>query len=287
VSVGPTGEVWIGADNGVLQRAVGGSWTLHLEPTFASYIGVWARAADDVWAVGEFPGPQSFQGVIQHWNGSAWTDESSGAPGSSYLWSVWGSGPSDVWVAGNVIAGPGLAGTVFHYDGSSWSTSLTDPNVQQFSTVWGSGPRDVWTGGRGGIHHYDGTAWTAVTASAGNYSVYGRVWGTAPDDVWASASNDGDPTATLLHYDGTAWSQASPPAGLVAQNGWQPSASDLWLVGGDSMAVHGLAYHYDGTAWSAASFGGAAPEELVSVSGSTGGAGGVWAIGAKSVLELQ
>ncbi len=66
---------------------------------------VWANSGSDVFAVG-------FAGTILHYDGSAWSEMSSGT--TRRLYGMWGSSGSDVFAVGE-------AGTILHYDGSAWS----------------------------------------------------------------------------------------------------------------------------------------------------------------------
>ncbi len=294
VTVTGPDDVWIAADNGVVHLSAGGT-TLALSSensSFASFYGIWADSPADVYAVGEYAGESTFIGVIQHWDGTTWTDESAQVPMSNYFYAAWGSGPSDVWAVGNIISGNALAASVFHYDGSGWKSSLVETSMQDFSGVWGSGPTDVWAAGFGGLFHFDGTSWKQVTPTNTNLSIFGRIWGSGSSDAWTTGSELGDTTEALFHWNGSAWSVGyTPPASLGIANVWEASPDDVWTVGAITETdagfntVTGTTLHFDGTAWSTVPSG-TTKSQLNAIGGH--GAGNVWAVGDQgTILHLQ
>ena len=98
--------------------------------------GVWASAANSVWAVGD-------SGTIRYYNGTAWSGQSGGVAGSD-LKGITGTAAGDVWACG-------ANGALTHYDGAVWT-----PDPQDFtnhlnavdslsaSAVWQVG--DAYTG---------------------------------------------------------------------------------------------------------------------------------------------
>ena len=94
VVTGP-GEAFAGGDDVLLERS-GGAWSVvdlgnELTARF-TVRGLWARAADDVHAVGweTVPG-QPREPIVLHFDGTAWTVEQPGASLSGLLNGVWGS----------------------------------------------------------------------------------------------------------------------------------------------------------------------------------------------------
>jgi hypothetical protein len=99
------------------------------EPVGRALLGIWGSGPRDVFAVGN-------RGTILHYDGSAWSAQTSGTV--EELHGVWGSGPGDVFAVGS--------GTMLHYDGTAWreQTLGIRPDL---SAVWGSGPTNLYAVG--------------------------------------------------------------------------------------------------------------------------------------------
>ena len=188
-----------------------------------------ADSASDAWAVGSYV--NNTTGVrdtlIMHWNGTAWSRAASPSPGTRF----------------NVLNGVSAAGT-------------RNAGAVGFYRNQAAGALPL-------ILHWNGTAWTQVTAPAsgmpqtelnGVSTVSGR-------DAWA-AGFAGKPAAgqfgtLLLHWNGTAWSQVSSPSPGPASNVLNgvsaDSATDAWAVGYyiSKSVRYALILHWNGTAWSA------------------------------------
>lgn len=93
-------------------------------PASSQLRSVYARRANDVWAVG-FERPASDQQVnlVMHFDGVAWTRVTVPSTGFTGLNSVFASGASDVWAVGTgespqpPFAGP----AALHFDGTQWT----------------------------------------------------------------------------------------------------------------------------------------------------------------------
>ncbi len=60
--------------------------------------------------------------------------------------------------------------------------------------IWGSSYKDIYVvGGSGGIIHYDGTAWTAITSPTTNN--LSGIWGACANDIFAVGDQ-----GTILHF---------------------------------------------------------------------------------------
>jgi hypothetical protein len=85
--------------------------------------GIEARAADDVWAVGQQWSEGGWRPVIEHWDGKAWSIVPSPSMEAT-LAGVSAVSADDVWAAGQTPApgasSPGLV--LLHWDGASWTT---------------------------------------------------------------------------------------------------------------------------------------------------------------------
>jgi hypothetical protein len=240
------------------------------QPGVIDLNGVWGSGPDDVWAVGA-------GGVIDHWNGSAWSIVDSAT--TQGLVGVWGSGPDDVWAVGT-------GGVIDHWNGTVWSPSATASGVgtSNLLGVWGSGPDDVWAVGQGSlILHWAGTVWSVARDAVGLAVLVG-VWGSGPSDVWAvGADAFGDPL--VLRWDGAAWSTdtAASKLGLLEfDQVWGSGPNDVWAVGMGNGVCFGCSQvivHWNGTAWSTAT------PKTYDLHGIWGrGANDVWAVGEEGTI---
>jgi hypothetical protein len=214
-----------------------------------------AVSGGDVWAVGETYDGAHFHPLLEHWNGSAWSVDTSLAaiPGDAQLAGVTALSSGDVWAVGS--KGSPNAGTlVVHWNGSSW-TQATAPDVGDTSvltSVSGTGGGNVWavgyqtTGAQTSplAERWDGSDWSVVpspgAAEANIMSILLSVDARTPNDVWASGFyNTGAITKTLvLHYDGSAWAlDPTPNVSDFDSNDLDaivsPSAGQVWAVGNE------------------------------------------------------
>lgn len=217
--------------------------------------GVWGSGPEDVYVVGGFPG----QGIVHHFDGSAWTEVS--IPEVPLLVWVFGFGPDDVWTVGE-------GGGVLHFSGGSWE-QVDVGTTEDLWGVWGSGPQDLWMVG-GDVNtgdplliHYDGTDFTPVALDAaqndrGAHSVF-KVFGI---DGRTFAVGQG---GLMIEWDGTAWNQLA--AGADADQDfvslWGTSTDDLIAVGGRSGARVAT---FAGDSWSTTAHTGVPGLNAVSVS---------------------
>lgn len=210
---------------------------------------VWGSSPNDVWIVGY--GATTLKGTMLHWNGTAWSPDTSGP--RPPMFAVRGSGPSDLWAMGDW-------GTILHRSGSTWST-VSSGTESTFNGIWGSGSSDVWAiEFPSTMRHWDGIRWSTDIKTDGHLTA---VWGTGPQDVWAVG------TKTTIHWDGSVWSTTGNE-GSVLLGIWGSGANDVWAVGGAGAIVH-----WDGSRWLA--FPGATSMALNGVWGT--GPSDVWAVG--------
>lgn len=175
-------DVWMVGNGGRALRGNGETFaetpTGHDRPLW----GVWAAAADDVWAVG---GEARDDGtpdepVLQRWDGESWTrlDLPPLDRDIRALFKVWGTGPD------NVIA-VGARGVIIRWDGTEWSQEPSGTAADLIS-LWGRSPDDILVvGGRsnGELVRWDGASWTAEkTILAG----LNGVWMDAAGDAWVA-----------------------------------------------------------------------------------------------------
>jgi hypothetical protein len=203
-------------------------------------------------------------GFVQHWDGAAWTTRLGPVATDNY-YAIAAAG-SDVWVGGQFITGSGEFRTrIKRWDGSAWST-VPSPNpttgADVFNIVEGLAavsPTDVWAVGSYSsdadpttplILHWNGSAWSSVTAPAGIEGRLNAVAANGPNDVWAVGESF-DGTSLALHYDGLGWTRAtsdSPHPDRNALVSVARSPDDVWAaVGyGQDFPLAPLALGWDG-----------------------------------------
>jgi hypothetical protein len=244
--------LFAGGDQGTLAQFDGTSWSQY--QTGSDWAGIWARAADDAYAVGG----NGAQDMVEHWDGSAWTEQAQ--PGLLGLAAVGGDATDSyaggaglvqddagtwnslfgttmnpvesinaIWVApdGTVFFGGG--GLASYANGTS-TTMLTD---NKWYGLWGLSSQDVYAAGEGGqVRHYDGTSWS--TPMATNVTVTLRaIWGTSDDDVFAAGDSN-----TIVHLHAGLWSVVPPPAGSAADyDALAGAGSTIYVLGKNAAAA--------------------------------------------------
>ena len=112
--------------------------------------------------------------------------------------------------------------------------------------LWASSGRDVWAIGDAGIAHWDGVAWSKITAPT--MEPLGDIWGSSATDIWIVGGNPVVGDQVILHFDGSHWTTLpmAPIGGpLVGVSG--TSQHDVWAVGSSSTLLH-----FDGNTWARA-----------------------------------
>jgi hypothetical protein len=126
-----------------------------------------------------------------------------------------------VWAvdADNVFA-VGDNGTILQrINGTDW-TPMPSGTTVNLRSVWGSSPTDVWAGGAGTILHYNGIAWSSLSATNGNVD---SIWGSGANNVWFVA------TSTMLRWNGSSFTSFALGGTLLSVSGTGPS--DVWTTG--------------------------------------------------------
>ncbi|GAB4564394.1 MAG: hypothetical protein Tsb0020_14500 [Haliangiales bacterium] len=219
----------------------GPAWTQAFDASETGWLlNVWGPAPDNLYAVGG----SLEEGLIMHYDGSAWSELDLGADVDVPLlnW-TYGFGPDDITVVG-------ATGTVLHWDGATWEQQPT-PTDQNLWGVWGASSDDMWAVGGAGreagqatILHYDGETWTKEDVPAlqrANVYAFFKVWGTGADNVYIVGQR-----GVVLHYDGETWTEefAGVSGDLISL--WGSGPDHIVAVGGRNVA---LASVWDGTEW--------------------------------------
>jgi hypothetical protein len=180
-----------------------GTWTTPGEALEAALLSVSGTSAQDIWVVGAAPGPAA-EGLVAHWDGSAWTRVATGQRAD--LWWVHALASDRVFIAGanaTILIGDGRTFTRQRVPGRGADTVFG---------VWAAAPDDAWAvGGRAGragfLWHFDGATWREVPLpddtpldARGELPALFKVWGRAADDVYAVGGN-----GLMLHFDGRTW----------------------------------------------------------------------------------
>ena len=184
----------------VTEQWNGSSWTLvpgaATGQAFDQLLSVECLSASNCWAVGNagpetqmsgflpiFPGAVGNQGLIEHWDGAAWSIAPSvtePAPNGGYLSGLTCTSASNCWASGATTDGTGSASGILmqHWDGSSWTdTSASVPDstspgiLAGISCVnaaqcWAVGSTGSFNNGGSGpqpqslVENWNGSAWS-------------------------------------------------------------------------------------------------------------------------------
>lgn len=255
-------------------------WTVVTAPPTgqnATLEGVATVSDNDAWAVG-FRNGNAFTNVgakvlIDHWDGTAWSQVATPAPpqNTALLNDVSASSATDAWAVGRTqLNKSNFQGLALHWDGSAWSISSSFPGaLGAYATgVADINPADAYAIGnnssipRGHLAHWDGTAWSSVTVplppNASTNTTLDAISADGPNDVWAVGtflnSATGQSDNFTIHFNGTAWSVVPMPVAGGFDAIKANSPTDVWAVGDqgavDSTNPATLTAHFNGTAWS-------------------------------------
>jgi len=233
-----------------------------------------AVTSNDVWAVGVTYGGYggARRTLIEHWDGTQWTQVPSPSPdiAENYLLSVSAVSANDVWAVGYYSSGSWYRTLVEHWDGTQWSI-VPSPNMgtshNTLYSVSAVSANDVWAVGYSSgvvalIEHWDGVQWSIIpnpNPPGTQLSTLEGISALAANDVWAVGRwADATIDHTLVkHWDGVQWSVVPSPD-VVPRTNWLYDVSafsptDVWAVGYYCCGGSGagtLAMHWDGVQWS-------------------------------------
>jgi hypothetical protein len=276
--------------------ALAAGWTVVSAPPTgqnANLQGVSAPSDTSAWAVGNENGAANTglgsHALIDHWNGTAWSQAAVPAiTGSVNLQAVSSSGTSDSWAVG--YQRPQrytFVPLALHWNGSAWASSSSFATAMGGDTyavgVADISPTDAYAIGdntpaaSGELAQWNGTAWSRVTyplpTSTGFPNTLNAVSADGPNDVWVIGSYMLQVSPTNLryetfsdHWNGSTWSVVPMPlvSGSDTLLAYEFSSVDaispanVWAVGGSGDHVIGiggspsntLIEHWNGTAWS-------------------------------------
>ncbi len=116
-----------------------------------------------------------------------------------------GTAADDIWLMANVSLQRFQERWVFHYDGTAWTNVTAQIPARARLSIYPISKTDVWAvGAAGSAVHYDGKTWTPHHF-AGLYVDLIDVYA-RDGKVWAAAAGP-----ELMHFDGSQWSKLTPP----------------------------------------------------------------------------
>jgi hypothetical protein len=228
VAGGPT---YVAGKDATILRYDGATFTRMATPGLAAHTiyGLWAAAADDVWAVGSVAGRAGF---VWRYDGVAWrdvpvplavpsVDEFGDAVG---FFKVWGGADGRPWVVGG-------RGAALRWDGTALVPAAT-PTTSTLFTVHQAGDLVVAVGGGtgGALVERQGDGAFVDRTPAGAGLIQG-VWVTAGGDGWASGAR-----GALYHRGGGGWRAVDHGLALDVESlhaTWIDPDGGVWAVGGD------------------------------------------------------
>lgn len=216
-------------------------------PEQHALLGVGARGAKDVWAVGE-------RGLVQRWNGHAWQVLAVPLPAPRQVLDLWFHSASEGWAVDG-------SGSALRWDGARWLPVAVGDSRDVFTRVWGSSPTDLWFTGRtvgdwGSeaplVVRWDGErAHRLALPAERGFGPPSQVWGTGPEDVWLVVNDYNG----VWHWDGHALSRRSLPRGWDQDahplTVWGSGPDDVWL-GAQRAYESKTLFHWDGHQWTPA-----------------------------------
>jgi hypothetical protein len=295
-----------------------GGWTVVTAPPTGENAALTAVAATsdaNAWAVGHSNTAPNFLGaipVIDHWNGSAWSQVT--APSTGYstntLSAVSASSTSNAWAVGwSEPRRYTFYPLAMQWNGTAWSvsTSFTTAMAGQVADgVADISPTDTYAvgGGLGSapygiVTQWNGTTWNRLTVPVPPKDIttdFDAISADSPSDVWIVGSYTATVSSTqetfgtyTLHWNGSSWSVVSMPANAAGVENQLESVqaispTNVWAVGqavnSSTLASEGtLIEHWNGTSWSVVPS--PSPGSNDYLNGVTAnGSSDVWAVGA-------
>jgi len=231
------------------------------------------------WAVGVQYVDSVSQGVVLHWNGRAWQQDSApGLPTTGVWHAVDAVSAHDVWAYGWDQNGETLA----HYDGKRWTrTPLPDEKGYGFAKLVAV-PGKVWLVGDTAINSYQNGVWKSTPLQSGVR--ISAIDARTSRDAWAVGqfAYVGQPSrSVLMHWNGSSWTDVAPAGSDLAITAvYQESARSVWVTAltpyTQDEPQHTKVLHWDGRHWKDVT----GPVDGLRASAVTGdGKGTVWVSG--------
>jgi hypothetical protein len=219
-------DVWASSDTNVYavydDRVLhydGSDWTVTTLETDVEEIGlrgIWGSGENEIFVIGykSGRGASNAHNFISHYNGSEWTEMSTGDKG--FLTGIWGSSDS------NILA-TGTSG-IYQYNGDIWSQMNTGYGYEKnYIGVWGHSEKDVFFVGSGStVLHYNGESWNELYT--GIDKNLRRIWGRSLDDIYVIGE-----FGSAFYYDGSIWQDISVTEEYSLQDVWVSPSGKVFV----------------------------------------------------------
>jgi hypothetical protein len=265
----------------------GGTWKIVPNPTpdsskNSSLRSVAAVSSHDVWAIGYYydTQAQTYNALIEHWNGAKWKIVPSPNPSKNGLNAVAADRATDAWAVGFTNTGTGGGILTEHWNGSKWSV-VPSPNPTGTTSsglfaVTVLSPNNAWAVGAYStssdmltlIEHWNGHQWSIVKSPNRPSAPHTRnqlsgIAAVSANNIWAAGTSGvgtGNDHTLIEHWNGSKWSIVPSPNGSQFGNRLfgvaALSTNDAWAVGnyspqsGELPPYNTLVEHWNGTKWS-------------------------------------
>lgn len=248
------------AQQTLIEQWYGSQWSIVPSPNSGSndfLSSIAAISATDIWAVGSnsIDDGDTFQPLIEHWDGSQWTIISNPDPNyMEQLSGVAAASSTDVWAVGSyrkyVESGYGERPFIEHWNGQTWAIQYSPNRTPQggvLNGVTALASDAVWAvgmdkNGNSLIEQWNGSKWSIVKSPDHPHAVSTTLTSVAAvsaTDLWAVGyymTSAGYPQPVSEHWNGSNWREvATPnvgahPAQLDSVTAW-PATRHLWTVG--------------------------------------------------------
>lgn len=242
-AVGQINDPTSGAVTPAVERFNGTQWiacgpTDACRPSATSALtAIYGLGDNDIWAT---TSTQAF-----HWNGTQWTENSSGLDSTSIIGSIWCASTNDCYASGQT--------KTYHWTGTTW-TNIAGMFLKNPNGIWGSSTNDVWLGcadvnRQPFMYHWDGNSWTlnSIQGAAATNQSTTKVFGLSSTDVWVVGQ-----AGLVAHWDGTQWKTVSVGTTAPVYGVWGAASNDVWVVANDSNFTQPVYFHWNGVRWTSA-----------------------------------
>ncbi|MEV7342246.1 hypothetical protein [Streptomyces sp. NPDC093544] len=205
------------------------------------------------WAVGVQYIDGISEGVILHWNGRTWQQQSApGVPETGVWHAVDAVSASDVWAYG---WGDQNGEILAHYDGKRWTqVPLPEEKGYGFAKL-AAVPGKVWLVSDTAINSYAHGVWQSTPLQDG--VIISAIEARTSHDAWAVGqfAYVGRPSrSVLLRWDGSSWKDAAPAGSDLRITAlYQESARSVWATAltpyVENQPQQTKVLHWDGLSW--------------------------------------
>jgi hypothetical protein len=270
--------------NGTAQQTLvdhwnGSSWVQQTSPDPGGtaepneLLGVSAISTKNAWAAGFYYNGTTDRTMIEHWNGSNWTQQPSPNVGTSTneLQAVKATSASNAWAVGYYSNGTTVLTLILHWNGSTWKR-VSSPNAgtaDQLYSIAATSAKDAWAVGyyetgtsvKTLILHWNGSTWKHVSSpnpgGSASINLLLGVAATSTKDAWAVGFNLNSVNyqTEILHWNGSTWKHVTSPDPSTTENILYAvkatSSSNVWAVGFylTGGQEHTLVTHWNGHSW--------------------------------------